>query len=235
MISNQKLKSVKWISIVGAIVNIVLIGILLGALAQFRNFVPYAILIYIAVIDIAFSLLLISSSCRIDQIFYRLKWVNMLCSALTLTIVLAIFFISRENAGTDVEITMKWPIYLILGIAIVLMSTDVVIVKLKYRNNPFYHNGKFKKTYTNYTDVTNRYEPKKDNDQEVVYEDKTQQTQQVKQEVVDELANLSYFERYQKRSEELQKVDEDFDNGLITEQEYQKRRKEIYARYDRYN
>ena len=53
--------------------------------------------------------------------------------------------------------------------------------------------------------------------------------------MVDELANLSYFERYQKRSEELQKVDEDFDNGLISEQEYQKRRKEIYARYDRYN
>ena len=40
---------------------------------------------------------------------------------------------------------------------------------------------------------------------------------------------------YEKRSQELKKVEEDFDNGLIDEQEYNKRRKDIYAKYDRYN
>ena len=48
-------------------------------------------------------------------------------------------------------------------------------------------------------------------------------------------SNMSYFEMYEKRSQELKKVEEDFDNGLIDEQEYNKRRKDIYAKYDRYN
>ena len=237
MISNQKLKSIKWISIVGAIVNFVLLGFLLYGLVHFQNVKAFAVLIYIAIIDIVFTLLLISSSLRIDQIFYRLKWVNILCSVLSLTVVLSIFFINKENAGSPYTINMGWPIYVLLALAIVLMMSDVVIIKLKYRNNPFYHNGKVKKTYTQYKDVTPTYEaPSQSVNQEVIENDEApQQNQSPKQEVVDELANLSYFERYQKRSEELQKVDDDFDNGLINEQEYQKRRKNIYAKYDKYN
>ena len=40
---------------------------------------------------------------------------------------------------------------------------------------------------------------------------------------------------YEKRSQELRMVEEDFDNGLIDELEYNKRRKDIYAKYDKYN
>ena len=46
---------------------------------------------------------------------------------------------------------------------------------------------------------------------------------------------MSYFEMYEKRKEELNKIEEEFDQGKISEQEYQNKRKAIYAKYDRYN
>lgn len=227
MFSKQNLKQVKWISIIGAILNIVLLGILIGSLVAFQNVIPYRILIYISVIDLAFSLLLISTSLRIDQIFYRLKWVNMLCSSLSLAVVLSVFFLGRNSMNQT--ITINWPLYVLLALAILFMFGDVVIIKLKYRNNPFYHNGQFKKNvFTTYQDVT----PKKKVD-DVVVEDRSDKSEPVEQEVLDK--NLSYYEVYQMRSKELQQTDDDFDNGVINEQEYQKRRKDIYAKYDKYN
>ena len=46
---------------------------------------------------------------------------------------------------------------------------------------------------------------------------------------------MSYFEMYEKRKEELNKIEEEFDQGKISEQESQNKRKAIYAKYDRYN
>ena len=232
----NKLKKYKLFSLISAIINLVVVSILLYGLVtvienirtlsqvnggsvpsdSYSIYKSYSILFYVLSIDGVFSLLIISSSVRIDQIFYRLKWVNSLVSTLTIVVSIALYILNvKYPTGGGIKISVL--LYIIIAINTILMHIDVISIYLKYKNNPFYHNGKFKRAYTTYQ----------------VKEEKKEEKPVVDNN--DPLKNLSYFELYEKRSEELHQVENDFDQGLINEQEYNRRRKEIYAKYDKYN
>lgn len=181
----------------------------------------YTLLVYVISIDIMFSLLLISSSVRIDQIFYRLKWVSFLITVITITISIIISILAKNYPnGGPLQINLI--LFIVIGLNTILLQVDNVLLYIKYKNNPFYHNGKIKKVYTTYTTISDSDSKKTSNEQNID-----------KKDVLDQ--NISYLELYEKRSQELHQVEEDFDNKLIDEKEYERRRKEIYAKYDKYN
>ena len=95
MVSKYKLKNIKWFTIAGSLINLAVVIILfvgmVSAIANIENLgainngytanqayllIRYYIIVNVLSIDILFSFLLISMSFRIDQIFYRLKWVD---------------------------------------------------------------------------------------------------------------------------------------------------------------
>lgn len=226
----NKLKNIKWFTVVGSLINITLSIILFSfiAIALENNTTStqvtlfYQIIISILSIDLIFSLLLISMSFQLNQIYYRLKWVNILviiASAFSLILISVVKTRYGEMSENIIEI--KSPlIYIFYSIAAILILVDPIILMVKFKNNPFYHNGKYKKTYTEYvTKDQNNHQNQNNNETKV--------------EVLDE--NLSYFEIYERRSQELKHVEDLFDNGEIDENEYNRRRKQIYDKYDRYN
>ena len=246
MISSNKLKKIKWFTIIGALANLAFCIILFvymtkGVLAieheyagneQIANSVlmvyrTYQILLSILSIDMVFSLLLISSSFRIDQISYRLKWVNIVVGLLsTITLVILLIITNKYKVYPSIKVNIFT--YILLGLSLVLIAIDPIMLYIKYKNNPFYHNGKFKKTYNNSHQHASKTEdgyinPRPREEDKVVDE----------KDVID--ANLSYYEIYEKRSKELLEVEDQFDQGLINEEEYNKKRKAIYDKYDRYN
>ncbi len=241
MISKKRMKQFKWMAIAGSLVNIainvlflVYICISIGRLEEVLStsfysdihiqlYRCYYFLANFITVDLVFSLLIISASFRINQIFYRLKWANILTTIFSIAIVvlLAVFSNRFQEAGGHYVVSIQsWVIYVLLGIGLALMLADDVILYFKFKNNPFYHNGKFRKT-----NARSNYRSRPEDD--VIDVNEKQNT--VNQE------NLSYFEIYEKRSQELREVEDLFDQGKINEAEYSKRRKEIYEKYDRYN
>ena len=245
MFSKQKLKNIKWFTIAGAIINLVAIVILFVGMAiaisniesaveinniatnnQLYLYNRYIILINILAVDIVFSLLLISMSFRIDQIYYRLKWVNITTDIISVSVTIFVALLAKKYASDGALLIQSPILYVLIGVGALLILVDHIILIIKYKDNPFYHNGKFKNTSN-----TRVYQA---NTKEYITPEKREQDKVVDEKDVFD-SNMSYFEMYEKRSQELKKVEEDFDNGLIDEQEYNKRRKDIYAKYDRYN
>lgn len=246
-----KLKSLKWFTLIGAMINICFLAVFFVQFfqaithyeeiassqggfteVQYEIYSAYYVLIYIASISMVFSLLLISMSVRIDQIYYRLKWVNITTSILSLITILGTSLIASKYPQYEI-VKMFNPIiiYIILIVVILLLIIDQIILYIKYKNNPFYHGGAFKKSSNGY----HRPEHQKKTDDGYI-----NPTQRPNEKVVDEKDvidnDLSYFEIYERRSAELKALDELYENNKITEEEYYKRRKEIYVKYDnKYN
>ncbi len=247
MFSKINLKKIKWLTIAGAVLNLILSILLfvnfslklgeLHTLAQQQNglsqpdyaiYISYQVVISIESIGMIFSLLLISMSFRLDQIYYRLKWVNFLVSCILIaTLVTTLIVANRYPYNSPVTITSPF-FYVLFGISLVLLFADPVILYIKYKNNPFFHNGKFKKNYH-----TNPQQSSKTEDGYINPRPRDENNQVDEKDVIDN--NMSYFEMYEKRSKELQEVEDLFDQGKINEEEYNKKRQEIYNRYDRYN
>lgn len=240
MISKNRLKQIKWMTIAGALANIainisllVYICMAIGKLEDIlsTNFYSdihiqlyrsYYFLANFITVDLVFSLLIISASFRINQIFYRLKWANILTVIFSVAVVvlLSIFSNRFQEAGTYVVTINHWIIYVLLGVALALILVDDLILYFKFKNNPFYHNGRFKKTT-----ARSNYRPATEDNVIEVNEKESDANRE----------NLSYFEIYERRSQELREVEDLFDQGKINEAEYAKKRKEIYEKYDRYN
>lgn len=256
MFSKINLKNIKWVSLIGALINIVISVIFfislyqaitnienLNALQngvteiQYNLYRSYSVLINLTTVSFAFSLLLISSSLRIDQIYVRLKWVNILSiifSVLTTIVIVSLSITNKDPAA----LVIKSPLlYILLALAVIMMMFDQIRLHFKYKNNPFYHNGKFKSDSANYNYryTTNQQNqgPRKTEDGYINPRPREENKIINEEDVIDN--NMSYFEMYEKRSEELHKVEEEFDQGKISEAEYNAKRKAIYAKYDRYH
>ena len=228
----NKIRNVKWFALSGAVLNIVISAILIFGYVNFISptfqlYYYYETLINLAAITIMFSLLLISLSFRIDQLFVRLKWVSILPSIFTL-VSMAILIYLNVNAPDISQIVLHPIMYVLIAIAVILMSFDLIRLTIKYKNNPFYHNGKHHQRQQAYY-----REPSKTDDGYINPSQRTEDKVVDEKDVID--PNLSYFEIYEKRSEELKEVEDLFDEGKIDNQEYERRRKAIYAKYDRYN
>lgn len=253
MFSKINLKKIKWISIIGAILNIALSIIFFVSLyqaisnieeinalqngvseVQYSLYQTYGLLINLTTVTIVFSLLLISSSLRIDQIYVRLKWVNILSSVFSALTTFIILYTSMKNSDPTVLVIQSPLIYVLLAISVICMILDQIRLHIKYKNNPFYHNGKFKSNTSkyNYRYTTNQSNQK---NEDGYFTPRPREENKVIEEenVFDN--NMSYFEMYEKRSEELRKVEEEFDEGKLSEAEYNAKRKAIYAKYDKYN
>lgn len=245
MVSKYKLKNIKWFTIAGSLINLAVVIILfvgmVSAIANIENLgainngytanqayllIRYYIIVNVLSIDILFSFLLISMSFRIDQIFYRLKWVNISTGIMSIACTIFIALLSNKYASDGALLIQSPFIYVLVGLGVLLLSIDHIILLIKYKDNPFYHNGKFNKSSN-----TRVYQ---ENTKETITPERRQEDKVVDEKDVFD-SNMSYFEMYEKRSQELKKVEDDFDSGLIDEQEYNKRRKDIYAKYDRYN
>ena len=253
MFSKFNIKNVKWISILGAILNIVLsiiffIGLYqaisnieaINALqngvseVQYSLYRTYSLLINLTSVTIAFSLLLISSSLRIDQIYIRLKWINILSSIFSAITTFVILFTSLNNNDSSVLKIQSPLIYVLLAISVICMIFDQIRLYFKYKNNPFYHNGKFKSNSSQFNYRYTTSQPNQQSEDGYITPRPREENKIIEEENVFD-NNMSYFEMYEKRSEELHKVEEEFDRGEISEAEYNAKRKAIYAKYDKYN
>ena len=253
MFSKLNFKNVKWVSILGAILNIVLsiiffIGLYqaisnieaINALqngvseVQYSLYRTYSLLINLTSVTIAFSLLLISSSLRIDQIYVRLKWVNILSSIFSVITTFIILFTSMNNNDSSVLKIQSPLIYVLLAISVICMIFDQIRLYFKYKNNPFYHNGKFKSNSSQFNYRYTTSQPNQQSEDGYITPRPREENKIIEEENVFD-NNMSYFEMYEKRSEELHKVEEEFDKGEISEAEYNAKRKAIYAKYDKYN
>lgn len=247
MLNNINLRNIKWITIIGALINLFISVLVFVNLyssisgieelntinggvtpTQYSVYSFYVPLINVVSVSIVFSLLLISVSVRIDQFFVRLKWVNIVTGILSISSVAAIIIISNTYQD-ELVVQIKSPLfYVIVGLGLLLMSFDQIRLAIKYKNNPFYHGGKFK-----YNSAKYNYRPTSNSDEYLTPHPRNEEKVVPQDDVID--SNMSYFEMYEKRKEELNKIEEEFDQGKISEQEYQNKRKAIYAKYDRYN
>ena len=247
MFSKINTRTFKWVTIVGALVNLFISILFFVTLynsisgieglnsinggvneVQYKLHSYYSILINATSISILFSLLLISISVRIDQFFVRLKWVNIVCGALTIITLASILIISNRYTDSLIIKVNNPLLYIITIIDIILISIDQIRLSIKYKNNPFYHGGKYKNTSSKYN-----YRYNHSNDGYINPRPREEEKVVDESQVID--SNMSYFEMYEKRKEELDKIEEEFDQGKISEKEYQLKRKAVYAKYDRYN
>ena len=203
MFSKHRLKNVKWFTIAGAIINLIAVIILFVGMAiaiskiestvainntytegQLYLYQRYTILINVLAIDILFSFLLISMSFRIDQIYYRLKWANISTSTMSIAVTIFVAILANKYSGDGALLIQSPVLYILVGIGALLMIVDHIILMIKYKDNPFYHNGKYKNSSNAkiYKSTTNEYITPEKREQDKVVDEK---------DVCD--SNMSYF------------------------------------------
>jgi hypothetical protein len=230
-------KKFKWFTLIGSLINVgmmIFFIVTLGksisimkslsypAREEFQRagglYIIYGVLTNISAISIVMSLLALSASLRDDITYKRYLWAHLTYSLTSIISPLTAVLLSNSEKYGDVIGGLSFSLISILvlfipiGLAVVLPLIDIIFVNNRQKNNPFY-NHKIRQE-GNFYAVNNKA------DEEVVDDD---------------LSQLSYFEIYEKRKSEIDALNQEYDSGKITLNEYNARRKEIYKKYDKYS
>lgn len=230
----------KWFTLVGSLTNVALMILIIifmngsinaidiYASAYDRTlphdtYVIYYVYYYmtcVATVSLVLSLLTFSSTIRDDYTYHHFIWSYIASSLLSAAIIITIvsFQLSREYTYTYGLLSVNLPlVFSLLGVSILLPLVDIIRLKIKNSNNPFYSkkNKQNQNFYAIQDDSSLPENEEKDNE--------------------DDLANLSYYELYERRKKEIDDLNELYDSGKITLAEYNQKRKAIYKKYDKYN
>lgn len=229
-------KKFKWFTLLGSLINVGMMIFFIVTLGksisimesisypvgeQFEIarglYIIYGVLTNICAISIVMSLLTISASLRDDITYKRYLWAHLSYSLTSIISPLAAILLSHSEkygeviGGLSFNLISILVLFIPIGLAVLLPLIDIIFVNNRQKNNPFY-NHKIRQDGNFYV-VNNKTEEEADED----------------------LSQLSYFEIYEKRKGEIDALNQEYDSGKITLNEYNALRKEIYKKYDKYN
>lgn len=229
-------KKFKWFTLLGSLINVGMMIFFIVTLGksisimeslsypvgeQFERarglYIIYGVLTNICAISIVMSLLAISASLRDDITYKRYLWAHLSYSLTSIISPLTAILLSNSEkygevtGGLSFNLISILVLFIPIALAVLLPIIDIVFINNRQKNNPFF-NHKIRQD-GNFYAVNNKTEEEAD----------------------DDLSQLSYFEIYEKRKGEIDALNQEYDSGKITLNEYNARRKEIYKKYDKYN